>query len=413
MLAPSPVAGQAPPTCDEEGVADAKKHFVDLRNARKAAPGSIADETFRAAAQRYIDLAESCYLTTYGAIEERTIDHGGVWASGSGPAAEEFNTFGTKWGAGSPYPAGQDVPGPGLAGGTVTWSLMEDGVAMGSHAPDDNTAITSLPTFSACFLEEIRVGLDAWAAVADIQFQQVVDNGVAFNGAGAAGDIRIGTHAFDGPSGVLAHGFFPPPNGLTAAGDVHLDVAENWQCTPGTGALDLGIVATHEFGHAIGLSHQTAPPTALMNPFYNPVVSGPLADDILGAESIYGSGVSPGSPGTFCLAIANNCNAFKLRVARMKGEVVELLGYEFGCGFPNRELSGSALVGDSTLEIGLTGTYDSTRAAAIHISIDLNTLSGSGSLTFVSDTYINAPADVVVVPCPSDAQVSADPDISR
>src|SRR5262249_17313261 len=42
------------------------------------------------------------------------------------------------------------------------------------------------------------------------------------------GDIRIGAHRMDGTSKTLAHTYFPPPNGATAAGDAHFDNAENW-----------------------------------------------------------------------------------------------------------------------------------------------------------------------------------------
>jgi hypothetical protein len=165
---------------------------------------------------------------------------------------------------------------------------MANGVDLSAEPAAPNVAIQSLLTFQACFLTEIEDAFDAWSAVADIQFVRVADNGLPFNAAGAAGDIRVGAHTFDGPGGVLAHGFFPPPNGATAAGDIHFDQAENWDCVDTGPQFDIGIVVTHEIGHAIGLNHETAPPTALMNPTYNPAVPMPLADDITAAESIYG-----------------------------------------------------------------------------------------------------------------------------
>jgi hypothetical protein len=71
-------------------------------------------------------------------------------------------------------------------------------------------------------------------------FTEVTDNGAAFNARGDSqgdsnfGDIRISAHGFDGASGTLAHAYFPPPNGRTAAGDAHFDKAENWKDLRGT-----------------------------------------------------------------------------------------------------------------------------------------------------------------------------------
>jgi len=95
---------------------------------------------------------------------------------------------------------------------------------------------------------------------------------------------------FDGPGAVLAHAFYPPPNGGDIAGDTHFDDAETWTVAlpVPAGGFDLVTVAAHEFGHALGLAHSDDP-AALMYPFY----SGPhrhlAADDSLGIQTIYGS----------------------------------------------------------------------------------------------------------------------------
>jgi len=97
---------------------------------------------------------------------------------------------------------------------------------------------------------------------------------------------------FDGPSGVLAHAYFPPPNGGPFAGDAHFDDDERWTCgMTETNGIDFLTVAAHEFGHAIGLGHSRQR-AALMFPSY----SGPHRfldqDDIAGCQALYGSPVT-------------------------------------------------------------------------------------------------------------------------
>jgi hypothetical protein len=115
--------------------------------------------------------------------------------------------WGTKWGAGSPFTDGTDLPGPQITGGTVTYSFMADAVDLSAEGgPLSNVALTSLATYSPCFLDEIELALGAWSAVADILFFPVTDGGEPFNDPPGA-HIRIGAHTFDGASGTLAHAF--------------------------------------------------------------------------------------------------------------------------------------------------------------------------------------------------------------
>ena len=281
---PTPQASSA--SCDLKALSEAKSEFLRLATLRRFDESSVSEDKLREASAAYVSKSEACYQSLY-----QHIDDDGVWYSPDG--SEPFVTHGTKWGAGSPFAGGANVPGPGIPGGTVRFSFMANGVDTSAEgaAPGPNVAIPSLATYAPCFITEIRNAFAAWSAVADIQFVQVADNGVAVNGAGAVGDIRIGAHVFNGPSGTLAHGYYPPPNGATVAGDIHFDVAENWSCAPGAGLIDVGIVATHEIGHAIGLNHEQANP-AIMQPFYNAAVPMPLVDDIRGAVSIYGAAAS-------------------------------------------------------------------------------------------------------------------------
>jgi hypothetical protein len=272
--------------CDLHSLSMSKGEFLRLSTKHRSDQGGVSSEELRRASADFVTKSEACYQALYGAAATPRIDDGGVWFSPDG--SEPFVTHGTKWGAGSPFTGGSNVSGPRIAGGTVTYSYMANGISNAAEGSDANVALSSLPTYAPCFLTEISNALAAWSAVANIQFVNVADNGLAFNAAGATGDIRIGAHTFDGPSAVLAHGYYPPPNGTSASGDVHFDRQENWGCSPGSGVIDIGIVATHEFGHAIGLDHEPTI-TALMNPFYNTAVAVPQADDISAASSIYGT----------------------------------------------------------------------------------------------------------------------------
>lgn len=288
-------AKSAADPCDDSAVQQKKDAFKTLRLAFIEDPDTVDRTQFRNAAAEYIAAAQTCFATlTNQAHSGHPMDEGGMVFDGGGAASfdsGDYSLFGTKWGAGSPFALNGDGAGPELPGGVVTYSFMADGIDLSAETGGDpltNIALDSLPTYSACFLEEIELALGAWSAVADIQFLQVTDGGGAFNNEPVA-DIRIGAHVFDGQSGTLAHAFFPPPNGLYAAGDTHFDSEEIWSCTSANGSLNIGIVALHEFGHAIGLEHENTD-VAIMNPFYSPTLSfGPLADDIIGAGAIYGT----------------------------------------------------------------------------------------------------------------------------
>lgn len=146
---------------------------------------------------------------------------------------------------------------------------------------------------------EIRAAVSAafgyWSAVTPLTFTEVANASnpeirIRF----ASGDHGDGS-PFDGASGVLAHAFYPPPNGGDIAGDAHFDDAETWSVNlPATG-IDLYTVAGHEFGHALGLAHSTVA-GSLMYPYYGGPHRNLTDDDIAGIQSIYGT--SPWFTGT-------------------------------------------------------------------------------------------------------------------
>jgi hypothetical protein len=137
----------------------------------------------------------------------------------------------------------------------------------------------------------ITQALGLWSAVTPLTFSEVP--------IGSSPDIIIrfvtGDHGdgsnFDGPSGILAHAFYPPPNGGDIAGDTHFDEAEVWTVNTPPGGIDLVSVAAHEFGHALGLAHSTTS-TALMYPYYSGAHRFLDVDDTAGIRSLYGAGVA-------------------------------------------------------------------------------------------------------------------------
>ncbi len=296
----------APSDCENQAFLEkAKTDFQNVLDQRRRDPASVSDEQLREASSAYIWEAELCYQERYSipAATGIKIDDGGLWMPGYSPisgksgdeARPKHNLTGTKWGAGTsflPCCDNQDASGPRVAGGNVTYSYMAAGISFAAETsppPDTNTPISGLATFDPCFYTEIENAFAAWSAVSNITFTPVTDGGGPFN-TGLTGNIRIGSHTFDGASGTLAHAFFPPPNGFGAAGDLHFDIAETWACSPTTtNGIDFGIVALHEIGHSIGLNHDTGGDTAVMDAFYNGALTfGPLADDIIGAGQIYG-----------------------------------------------------------------------------------------------------------------------------
>lgn len=145
-----------------------------------------------------------------------------------------------------------------------------------------------------------------WSAVSPLTFTEVSDCGFPFDSANCAvPDIRIqfaaGNHQdgypFDGPFGVLAHAFYPPPNGSSAAGDMHFDDADAWSDTLPVSGIDLVTVATHEIGHALGLAHAenaqcpnaATGESSIMCPFYTGAQRFLAQDDIAAIQNIYGS----------------------------------------------------------------------------------------------------------------------------
>jgi len=175
-------------------------------------------------------------------------------------------------------PAGPGDPAKFVAAATK-WSDIRPGY----HLSEGTADLTDANVNGALFF-----AYRSWCLIAQIAAHPVPSGGdidVRF----VTGDHGDGaTNAFDGAGGILAHGFFPPPNGGSIAGDLHFDDAETWtRNLPPTGT-DLDTVALHEAGHTLGLNH-SADAGAVMFAFYSGARRTLIDDDIAGLRSVYGT----------------------------------------------------------------------------------------------------------------------------
>ncbi|XP_030009251.1 collagenase 3-like [Sphaeramia orbicularis] len=169
----------------------------------------------------------------------------------------------------------------------------------------------------------IDKALQVWAKVTPLRFTKI-SSGTA--------DIMISFgrrshndyYPFDGPGGTLAHAFAPSPG---IGGDAHFDEDERFTFRSNRGFV-LFMVAAHEFGHSLGLSHSDDP-GALMYPTYsyrNPDTFTLPRDDIKGIQALYGPNPTqaPDDPGTQPPATPDACDSTMVldAVTTLRGEML-------------------------------------------------------------------------------------------
>jgi len=164
---------------------------------------------------------------------------------------------------------------------------MPDGTLTDGGLPSNLFATLNAVAPTAVWQREFARALQTWADVTPLNFHIVPDNGAVAGSSGSAqgdsrfGDIRLGAYA---RTSYVAYTYYPGSGG-TLGGDMF--IASNMTWHVGTN-LDLYSVLLHESGHAIGLDHSTLS-TAVMYPTIATVFAGLSADDIAGAQAIYGA----------------------------------------------------------------------------------------------------------------------------
>lgn len=189
----------------------------------------------------------------------------------------------------------------------VTWSLVPDGVSIGSGVGE---AVANSDLFArmdaqfaslggrATWIAKITSAFNRWQALTGVNYTRVTngvndwDDGAAWGSDASAtrGMVRISMKNIDGANGILAYNQFPGGGG---GGDMVLDRSEGWNDS----FVDyrwLRNIVGHEHGHGLGLNH-VCPITnsKLMEPFASNSFDGPQQDDIRGVQYLYGDIYEP------------------------------------------------------------------------------------------------------------------------
>ncbi|XP_005300411.2 matrix metalloproteinase-18-like [Chrysemys picta bellii] len=203
-----------------------------------------------------------------------------------------------------------------LTDGNPKWERKDLTYRIVNYTPDMNSADVD---------KAIQKAFKVWSDVSPLTFKRIYDGNADIMMSFEIGDHRDNS-PFDGPDGLLAHAF-QPGNGI--GGDVHFDEAESW--TKGSNGYNLFLVAAHELGHSLGLSHSTDP-GALMYPTYSYTEPNEFRlpqDDINGVQTVYGHSDNPVQPTGPTTPVTCDPKLTFDAVATMRGELLFFKGRYF------------------------------------------------------------------------------------
>jgi hypothetical protein len=171
----------------------------------------------------------------------------------------------------------------------ITISFVPDGTNLGGVS-SNLFASFNAKWATKTWENQILKAAQAWAQQANVNFVVVSDSGAPIGsskyeqGDPCMGDIRIGGYNFGTNS--LAAAYQPPPiNNYSIAGDMQFNTAQPYNIGA---TYDLFTVASHEFGHALGMYHSTLS-SAMMYSAYTGQKTALNSDDIAGIQAIYGA----------------------------------------------------------------------------------------------------------------------------
>jgi hypothetical protein len=124
---------------------------------------------------------------------------------------------------------------------------------------------------------------------------------------------------------------------------------------------------------------------------------------ILALVAIVGFAVRGSDAGPICIDEVGYCNDLKLFInphGAGKGlKINEVHGYEYGCGYDDRGISGSMKETSTTKYFTLVGSYSGTMAKILYFYIDKHTNTGAGTWTYIG--LSGGSTNFNIVECPA------------